>query len=93
MAIFVPALYIAVTLYQQALIPPMLLVSLSAQREGVPFPSYVEAFLMTGIFEVLREAGLRMPRIAGQAISIVGALVLGKPRYKLVLYRPRWLLL
>ncbi|MEK3721409.1 MULTISPECIES: spore germination protein [unclassified Paenibacillus] len=78
MAIFVPALYIAVTLYQQALIPPMLLVSLSAQREGVPFPSYVEAFLMTGIFEVLREAGLRMPRIAGQAISIVGALVLGE---------------
>ena len=51
---------------------------MSAQREGVPFPSYVEAFLMAGVFEVLREAGLRMPRIAGQAISIVGALVLGE---------------
>ncbi|BBI36582.1 spore germination protein [Cohnella abietis] len=78
LAVFVPALYIAVTLYQQALIPPMLLVSLSSQKEGVPFPSYVEAFLMTIIFEVLREAGLRMPRVAGQAISIVGALVLGE---------------
>jgi len=78
LSIFVPSLYIAVTLYQQALIPPTLLVSLSAQKEGVPFPSYMEAFLMTIIFEVLREAGLRMPRIAGQAISIVGALVLGE---------------
>ncbi|WP_139996518.1 spore germination protein [Paenibacillus paridis] len=78
LAIFVPALYIAVTTYQQGLLPPSLLVSIAAQREGVPFPSYVEAFLMAGIFEVLREAGLRMPRIAGQAISIVGALVLGE---------------
>lgn len=78
LAVFVPALYIAVTSYHQALLPPTLLVSLSAQREGVPFPSYIEAFLMMGIFEVLREAGLRMPRVAGQAISIVGALVLGE---------------
>ncbi|OBZ17087.1 spore germination protein [Bacillus sp. FJAT-26390] len=78
LAIFVPALYIAVTTFQQGLLPPSLLVSIAAQREGVPFPSFVEAFLMAGIFEILREAGLRMPRIAGQAISIVGALVLGE---------------
>lgn len=78
LAVFVPALYIAVTSFHHALLPPTLLVSLSAQREGVPFPSYMEAFLMMVIFEVLREAGLRMPRVAGQAISIVGALVLGE---------------
>ncbi|WP_229691967.1 spore germination protein [Paenibacillus radicis (ex Gao et al. 2016)] len=78
LAIFVPALYIAVTIFQQGLLPPSLLISISAQREGVPFPSYIEAFLMAGSFEILREAGLRMPRIAGQAISIVGALVLGE---------------
>jgi spore germination protein KA len=78
LAIFVPALYIAVTTFQQGLLPPSLLISIAAQREGVPFPSFVEAFLMAGIFEILREAGLRMPRIAGQAISIVGALVLGE---------------
>ncbi|GMX61970.1 spore germination protein [Paenibacillus elgii] len=78
LAISVPSLYIAVTSYHQGLLPPALLINISAQREGVPFPSYMEAFLMMLIFEVLREAGLRMPRIAGQAISIVGALVLGE---------------
>ncbi|WP_373871514.1 spore germination protein [Paenibacillus dendritiformis] len=78
LAVFVPALYIAVTSYHQGLLPPSLLISISAQREGVPFPSFVEAFMMMTIFEVLREAGLRMPRVAGQAISIVGALVLGE---------------
>ncbi|WGU95861.1 spore germination protein [Paenibacillus dendritiformis] len=78
LAVFVPALYIAVTSYHQGLLPPSLLISISAQREGVPFPSFIEAFLMMTIFEVLREAGLRMPRVAGQAISIVGALVLGE---------------
>ncbi|MDF2722290.1 MAG: spore germination protein [Paenibacillus sp.] len=78
LAVFVPALYIAITSFHHSLLPPALLISLSAQREGVPFPSYIEAFSMMIIFEVLREAGLRMPRIAGQAISIVGALVLGE---------------
>lgn len=78
LAVFIPALYIAVTSYHHELLPPALLISISAQREGVPFPSFVEAFLMMIIFEVLREAGLRMPRVAGQAISIVGALVLGE---------------
>ncbi|MCC8438537.1 spore germination protein [Brevibacillus sp. M2.1A] len=77
LSIFVPALYIAIVSYHQELLPHSLLISLSAQREGVPFPAFLEAMLMMITFEVLREAGLRMPRIAGQAISIVGALVLG----------------
>jgi len=78
LAIFVPALYISVLTYHQELLPHSLLINLSAQREGVPFPALMEAVLMMIAFEVLREAGLRMPRIAGQAISIVGALVLGE---------------
>jgi hypothetical protein len=78
LAIFVPALYIAVLTYHQETLPHSLLINLSAQREGVPFPAVIEAVLMMVTFEVLREAGLRMPRIAGQAISIVGALVLGE---------------
>lgn len=72
-----PALYIAITTFHQEMIPPSLLVSLAAQREGIPFPAFVEALLMEIIFEILREAGVRMPRAVGQAISIVGALVLG----------------
>ncbi|WP_219836589.1 spore germination protein [Paenibacillus sp. R14(2021)] len=78
LACFTPALYIAVITFHQALLPTSLLISLSAQREGVPFPGFVEALLMQLVFEILREAGLRMPRIAGQAISIVGALVIGQ---------------
>ncbi|MGG3506282.1 spore germination protein [Paenibacillus lautus] len=78
LSVFVPSLYIAVTTYHQELLPHSLLINLSAQREGVPFPAFVEAIIMMVTFEVLREAGLRMPRIAGQAISIVGALVLGE---------------
>lgn len=78
LSIFVPALYIAVVSYHPELLPTSLLISLAAQREEVPFPAFVEAAIMMVTFELLREAGLRMPRIAGQSISIVGALVLGQ---------------
>lgn len=78
MAIFVPSVFIAIVLYHHELLPNPLLINIAAQREGVPFPAFLEAILMLTTFEVLREAGLRMPRIAGQAISIVGALVLGE---------------
>ncbi|GAA3410033.1 spore germination protein [Paenibacillus hodogayensis] len=78
LAVFVPSIYIAVVSYHQELLPNPLLINIAAQREGVPFPAFLEALLMMVTFEVLREAGLRMPRIAGQAISIVGALVLGE---------------
>jgi hypothetical protein len=77
-SIFVPSLYIAVVSYHQELLPTSLLISLAAQREEVPFPAVIEATIMMVTFEILREAGLRMPRIAGQSISIVGALVLGQ---------------
>ncbi|WP_309491748.1 spore germination protein [Paenibacillus anseongensis] len=78
LAIFIPALYVSIVSYHQELLPTSLLINLSAQREQVPFPAFVEATIMMVTFEILREAGLRMPRIAGQAISIVGALVLGQ---------------
>jgi spore germination protein KA len=73
-----PSLYIAITTFHQEMIPTTLLVSLAAQREGIPFPAFFEALMMELIFEVLREAGVRMPRAIGSAISIVGALVLGQ---------------
>ncbi len=75
---FVPSLYIALTTFHQEMIPTNLLISIAAQREGVPFPAVIEVLLMEAIFEILREAGIRMPRVIGPAISIVGALVLGQ---------------
>ncbi|MDN4524049.1 spore germination protein [Fictibacillus fluitans] len=88
LAVFIPSLYIAITTYHQAILPTNLLISLSAQREGVPFPAFVEAMLMMIVFEIIREAGIRMPRVAGQAISIVGALVLGQAAVEAGLVSP-----
>ena len=72
-----PALYIALTTYHQELIPTPLILSIASARQGVPFPTVVEAMIMLIGFEILREAGVRLPKPVGQAISIVGALVLG----------------
>jgi len=77
-SMLLPALYVAVTTFHQELIQTNLLISLAAQREGIPFPSFAEAMLMELIFEILREAGIRMPRPIGPAVSIVGAIVIGE---------------
>lgn len=73
-----PSIFIAAITFHQEMIPTPLLISLAAQREGVPFPAIIEVLMMEVSFEILREAGVRMPRAIGQAVSIVGALVLGQ---------------
>ena len=73
-----PAAYVGLLTYDQEMIPTNLLISIIAQREGVPFPAVVEVFIMEFTFEILREAGIRMPRAVGQTVSIVGALVVGQ---------------
>ncbi|MFX3636135.1 MAG: spore germination protein [Candidatus Pristimantibacillus sp.] len=73
-----PSLYIAITTFHRDMLPASLLISLAAQREGVPFPAFIEALIMEITFEILREAGLRMPRAIGQAVSVVGTLVIGQ---------------
>lgn len=77
-AILLPATYIALESFQPEMIPTDLLFSMAGSREGIPFPAYIEVLIMGVIFEIMREAGLRMPRPIGQAVSIVGALVLGE---------------
>lgn len=78
MAALAPGVYVAVISYHQELIPPSLLVTIVANREGIPFPAFAEALLMELTFEVLREAGVRLPRTFGQTISIVGTIVVGQ---------------
>ena len=77
-ALLLPSIYIAIVNYHHELVPTALLVSIMAQREGIPFPAVVEAFIMEITFEILREAGIRMPRAVGQTVSIVGGLVIGQ---------------
>ncbi len=76
--ILAPALYVAITTFHQELIPTDLLFTMAKAREGVPFPAFVESLIMMITFEILREAGIRLPRPVGQALSIVGALVIGE---------------
>ncbi|GBF35115.1 spore germination protein GerKA [Desulfocucumis palustris] len=72
-----PALYVAISSFNPEILPTPLLLTMASSREGVPLPAIGEVLVMGVIFEVLREAGVRLPRPVGQAVSIVGALVLG----------------
>lgn len=76
--VFGPAIFIALTTFHQELIPTTLLYTIADAREGTPFPAFFEALILIFAFEILREAGIRLPRPVGQAISIVGALVMGE---------------
>lgn len=78
LSMITPAYYIALVNYNQETIPTSLLINFATQREGVPFPSIVEAIIMLIICEILRESDLRFPNAYGSAISILGALVLGE---------------
>ena len=76
--LFLPGFYIAITTFHQEMIPSQLVVSIEAAKQGVPFPTFLEVVLMLIAFEVLVEAGLRLPKNFGQLVSIVGAVVIGQ---------------
>ncbi len=78
LSVLLPALYLAITLFHQEMIPTFLVYSISASRESVPFPSIVELLLMDISFEMIREAGIRMPNPIGSTLGIVGGLILGQ---------------
>jgi len=75
---FITAIYIASSSFHQELIPLPLLLNIAASEAGVPFPLPITAVAIELLLEVLREAGIRLPRQVGQAVSIVGAIVLGQ---------------
>ena len=77
-SVLLPGAYLALTLFHQEMIPTYLLYSISASRENVPFPSVLELLLMDFSFEMIREAGLRMPGVLGSTLGIVGGLILGQ---------------
>lgn len=77
-ALLSPSIYVAAVNFHQELISTDLIVSIAAAREGVPFPVTVETLIMLTTFFILREASARMPRTFGQAINIVGALIIGQ---------------
>ena len=83
------AFYVAIATYHQEMIPTQLALAMSAIRGPVPFPTVVEALFLEMVLEGLREAGLRLPKAAGQAVSIVGALVMGQAAVEAGLVSPQ----
>ncbi|KEO84830.1 spore germination protein [Tumebacillus flagellatus] len=77
-SLVLPGVFVAMLNFHQEMIPTRLLISIASAHEVVPFPSIVETFMMQIAYEILREAGLRLPRQAGSAVTIVGALVIGE---------------
>lgn len=78
LSLLAPSFYIALTTFHQGMIPRTLLLTIASSREGVPFPVFIESLIMEIFFEGLQEAGVRLPRVAGQTVSIVGGLVIGQ---------------
>ena len=77
-SIFLPAAYVAVALYHQQMIPTKLLISIMESRKDVPFSTAAEVLGLLITFELLQEAGLRLPRNIGETVSIIGGLVVGQ---------------
>ncbi|MCZ0701708.1 hypothetical protein J2T56_000081 [Natronobacillus azotifigens] len=76
-SLVLPSFYIAVINFHPEMLPGDLIITIAASREVIPFPAIVEALIMEISFELLREAGLRIPKPLGQTVSILGALIIG----------------
>jgi len=76
--LLLPSFYLAVTNYHHEMLPTDLLLAIASAREKVPFPTVISIFIMEIAFELIREAGIRIPGPIGPTLSIVGALILGQ---------------
>ncbi|MBP1561395.1 MAG: spore germination protein [Oscillospiraceae bacterium] len=77
LAVFLPAVYVAVVTFHPELFNHTLLVTLAAAEQTAPLPLAVEAFVVLIFYEIIREAGVRLPKSVGGAVSIVGGLIIG----------------
>lgn len=87
-ASLLPGLYVALTTFHREMIPTDLLIAIAQAKENVPFPTLVEVILMEISFELIREAGIRIPGIIGNTIGIIGALILGQAAVQANLVSP-----
>lgn len=77
-SVLLPGFFIAMTAFHLQMIPTQLALSIMASKLDVPFSTQFEVLVMLLAFEVLQEAGLRLPNTIGQSVSIIGALVVGQ---------------
>ena len=76
--VLLPGLYIAITCYYPQVLPTDFLLAIVGARSDVTFPIVVEVLLMELLFELLREAGIRLPGQMGNTIGVVGGLIVGQ---------------
>lgn len=77
LSLFLPGLYVAIGTFHQELIPTTLLYMVAVSEEATPFPLMLEAIMIHILYEIMREAGLRLPSSIGHAVSIIGGIVIG----------------
>ena len=77
-SVFLPALYVAIGSFHQEMIPTTLLYIIATSEASTPFSLVVEAVIIHLLYEIMREAGLRLPKAIGHAVSIIGAIVIGE---------------
>lgn len=87
-SMLLPGLYLAVTNFHTQILPTALLLSFADARGGVPFPAVIEVLIMELSFELLREAGVRLPGTMGNTIGIVGGLIIGQAAVEANLVSP-----
>ena len=87
-ALFAPGVYISLVNFQPEMLPTDLMFHIAGNRELLPFPTLVEILLMELAFELIREAGIRIPSVIGSTIGIVGALILGQAAVQANLVSP-----
>ena len=78
LSLCLPAAFVAISMYHQEMLPVKLLLSMTAAKQFVPFGVAAEVIAMLLSFELLQEAGLRLPDPVGQSASIIGALIVGQ---------------
>ena len=82
-SVLTPALYIAISTHHWEIIPSPMALTIAHSQQDIPLPTILECIVMLIIFELIRETGLRTPIGIGQALSIVGAIVIGQEQFRL----------
>jgi hypothetical protein len=88
LAIYLPGFWTALLSFHPGEIPFTLLGTVVLSRQGVPLPVPLEMFIMVGLFEIVKEAGMRLPLAVGQTLSIVGGLIIGQAAISAGLFTP-----
>ena len=92
-ATLLPGFWVAITTYHQDQLPLILLATVVESRRGIPLPTALEAIIMLLLFELFKEAGLRMPSSAGGTLSVLGALIIGDAAIRAGLTSPAMLVI